>query len=82
MTVRDLSRAQCRVMDLLAEDGDRTNKQLAHMTGWSPSYVEKLLTGAFAVYRVQSRTGAVAAHIRRRGRRVRALPQSETLGLA
>jgi DNA-binding CsgD family transcriptional regulator len=71
MTLRELSRAQRRLMDEFARDPDASNDELAHRLGRSVGYVEQLFTGVFATYRVTTRTGAYAVHIRRRGSRVR-----------
>jgi DNA-binding CsgD family transcriptional regulator len=71
MTLRELSRAQRRLMDEFARDPDARNDELAYRLGWSVGYVEQLFAGVFATYRVTTRAGAVVAHIRRRGSRVR-----------
>lgn len=84
MTVRELSRAQRRLMDVLIDRPDSTDLELAAALGWSDAYVSKLLRGVFATYRVHSRTGAAVVHLRRTNgkRRPKAEPQPDTLGLA
>lgn len=83
MTVRDLSKPQRRLMDIFVQNPDASNEELAHQYGCGVDRVEKILSGVFATYRVQTRTGAVVAHLRRHPstRRPRAVPQSESLEL-
>lgn len=81
MTVRELSRSQRRLMDAFVRDPDASNEELAARLGWSIGYVELLMSGVFAVYRVQTRTGACMAHSRRRGPAVRRDTATEPMGL-
>jgi hypothetical protein len=81
MTVQELSRPQRRLMDTFAANPDWKNAQLAHELGVSESYVDQLLRGVFAVYRVRTRTGAVVAHLRRHGRRSRVDVATMEMGL-
>lgn len=81
MTVRELSRSQRRLMDAFVRDPDASNGELAARLGWSANYVEELFHGVFAVYRVQTRTGACMAHQRRKGRKARIDPVTEAMGL-
>lgn len=80
--MRELSHSQRRLMDEFARDPDASNDELAARLGWSASYVEKILRGVYAVYRVESRTGAVVTHLRRTGKpRRRHDPDTMGMGL-
>ncbi len=83
MTLPELSRSQRRLMDEFARDPDASNEELAARLGWSVQNVTRLMSGVFAVYRVQSRTGALVTHLRRRGPAVRRRQDrvSEPMGL-